>query len=118
MLQLRESKIEHFRIATASDEDVSELDITMYDPVCMGRSKSVRDLSAPFQQVRQTNRAAGADSAHVVPFKQLHNNEWPVLVVVDFEDCADVGMIQGRGCSGFQLKTALSSLVCRIFTGD
>src|SRR6266567_4232297 len=118
MLQLRESKIEHFRIATSCDKDISELDITMYDPACMGRSKSVRDLNGPFQQVRQTNGAAGADSAQVAPFKQLHNNEWPALVVVDFEDCADVGMIQRRGRPGFQLKAALSLPVCRILAGN
>src|SRR6266542_6941759 len=82
MLQLRQSKIEYFRIATGSDKDVSEFDITMYDPSCMGRSKSVRDLNAPFHQIRQRDGTVAADQAQVAPFKQLHDNEWCVLIVV------------------------------------
>src|SRR4029077_9889444 len=37
--------------------------------------------------------------------EKLHGDECQAVLVVNFEDRADVGMVQSRGCFGFLLKT-------------
>ena len=45
---------------------------------------------------------------------QLHRKEGAAIVLADFVNRADVGMIQGRGSAGF----ALEALECLTIVGD
>src|SRR5438132_2769323 len=48
----------------------------------------------------------------------LHDDEWPAVFLPDFVDCANIGMIQGRGSLRFTLESSQSLGIARNIIGQ
>src|SRR5712691_2707535 len=66
--------------------------------------KRVRNLNGEIQQFLSRNWSCADSALKSLPFKQLHRDEGLAIVLADFVDGADVGMVQSRGGSCFPPK--------------
>ncbi len=75
----------------------------MHDPRLVRRLQPVGDLHGPIQQLAGLQRLSPDAVLERVPFQKLHGDKRLPLVLADFVDHADVGMIQSRGGARFPL---------------
>jgi len=55
---LGESEVQNFGPSAGGDEDVSRLDVTMDDALCVGRLESIQHLAGDIEQSVQFQRIA------------------------------------------------------------
>src|ERR1700733_157387 len=77
----------------------------MNDPFAVGSSERVCQLHSPFQHLFKRQGLAGDAMLERGTFHEFHCDKRLTVLVADFVDGANVGMIQGGGCAGFSLKT-------------
>src|ERR1700730_17855248 len=88
------------------DEDVCGLDVSMNDPCRMSRIEPVGNVYGQWQQQFSLQRLSRYAELQRHPIQELHGNERLPMLIVNFVDRADVGMIQCRGRLGFALEAA------------
>lgn len=81
--------------ATSKDEDVRRLDVTMDDPLCVGRVERIGELDAPIEDLLDLDRLSGDTLAQCLAVQEFHRQERLAVVLVDVVDSADAGVIQG-----------------------
>ncbi len=77
----------------------------MDDAFGMRRIQSIGDLNRQFQQGLGRERLPLNAVFKRPALQKLHGDEGPALVLVDFVNGADVGMIERRGGAGFALES-------------
>ena len=77
----------------------------MDDPLGVGGVERVRDLDGQVEDLVRGERLADDALFERPAFEELHGDEMPALVLVDVEDGADAGMVEGRGGLRFPLKS-------------
>lgn len=96
-----EAEIENLGVAAAGIEDVGRLNVTMNDAGGVGGVESVGDFNASAEQHIGVERTAIDFVLQGDAVKKLHGNERLAIVIADFVDRADIGMVE-RGCgTGF-----------------
>ncbi len=103
--QLGEPQVQHFRLPPHGDEDVGRLDVAVDDSFGVRRLERVRDLDARRQQLLELHGPALDPVLQGAPFQQFHGDEVLPILLVDFVDGADIGMVQSGSGAGFPLKT-------------
>ena len=78
----------------------------MNDPFGVGGIKGVSDVNGDGKKYFHFQRTPGDAVLQRPPVQKLHGDERFAVLVVNFVDRADVGMVQCRGRLGFALETA------------
>src|ERR1700730_16423204 len=101
---LRQSEVEHLGVSTLGHKDVRRLDVPVDYSFCMCCVQRVGNLDSERQdqfgvQWPTTNAMLQSQS-----IQKLHRDEGLSMLVVNFVDRADVGMVQRRGGLRFALE--------------
>ncbi len=99
-----QAEIEQLGVAARGDEDVGRLDVAVDDPFRVGSVEGVGDLDGGVEKQIELEGAAGDAFTKRLALEKLHGDESAMLVLADFVDGANVGMVQGRGAARFTLK--------------
>ena len=102
--QLGQAKVEDLRAAVSSKEDIRRLDIAMNNAFGMRRDQRIRHLDRDLEQLLHLHGFAMQPLLQALPLQLLHDDEGVPVVIVDFVNRADVGMVQLRGRPRFPLK--------------
>ena len=108
--QLGQPEIQDFRLAARSEEDVGRLDIAMDDPLGVGSGERVGHMNGDIEEFVDIHGLAPDALLQALALQLFHDDEGMAVVVFDFVDGADAGMVQQRGGAGLALK-ALHGLV-------
>src|ERR1022692_1304358 len=101
---LRQPEVENLGVPTLGDENVRGLDVTVDDAFCMGCIERVRNLDGPRQNQFVFHRSACNSMLQRQPIQKLRGDKVWTIALVNLEDHADVGMVQGRSGLSFALE--------------
>ena len=105
-------------MAALSHEYVGRLDIAMDDSLCVGGVESIGDFDGEIEKQVEIERAARDAMLERGAFHVFHSDEDAAIVLADFIDRADIGMIQCGGGAGFAAKTLESLRILRNIFGE
>ncbi len=91
--ELGQSEIENFGVLSLGHENIGGLDVAVDDSLRVGCIQGISDLDAGREQGFEFHRAARDAVLQCCAVKKLHGDERLPVLVVDFVDGADVGMI-------------------------
>ena len=98
--QFSQAKIEDFGLSARSKEDVGRLDIAMNDALGVRSRQRVRNLNTHIEQLVDVHGFAPDTLPQALPLQLFHDDERMAVMILDFVDGADAGVIQqGRGAS-------------------
>ena len=103
-LQLRQPEVHDLDPARRADKQVLWLDVSVNDPLRVGRVETVGHLDGEAQQRPWLERPPAQVLAEGLAFEQLHRDEGPTVNLADLVDGADVGVIERRGGLGFDAE--------------
>jgi hypothetical protein len=110
--ELGKAEIEDLDAAVAVDEDVVGFQVAVDDAGLVGGGESVADLDGVAEGIGGWKRAREGSA-----FDILHDEVWQALVVANFIESADVGMVEGGDGAGFAFE-ALGEAGVDQFDGD
>src|ERR1017187_1291506 len=120
---LRQSKVENLGMPTLGDKDVGGLDVTVDYAFGVGCVQCVGNLDG--QRENQFGFEGTPRDAVLQrqPVEKLHGDEVLTFALVNLEDHADIGMVQGGGSLRFALEAGqslriFSNLVRQELQGD
>ncbi len=119
----RQSEIENLGVAAIGNEDVRGLDIAMNDSPDVRGIEGIGHFNRQREQALELHRPAIDQMFQRLAAEALHHDEDMSLMLADFVDGADVGMIQ-RGCGAglaaksFEGLRILRGIVGKKFQGD
>ena len=102
--EFRQSEVQHFRMAALSDKDVRRLDVAMDDALSVGSGQRVRHLDRNFQQLIHLHRLAMDTRLQALALQLLHHDEGMPVVILNFVDGADGGVVQQAGGARLTLE--------------
>lgn len=102
--QLRQSEIQDLRGIPGGNEQIRRLDIAMDDAAHVGRVEAVGDLDGPVEQRFNRQRLVADAMLQRGALQELHRQEGMAVVLADFVEGTDVGMIDGGRGAGFPLE--------------
>ena len=111
-------------MAVTGQEDIARLNVAMNDAVSMSCLQASEDLSSKVKQPqylqRSFSRGFRVDQLlDGLTFEQRHHDERLALVLPEFINGTDVGMLQLRSGAGFTLEPSESMrLLGRFFTKE
>ena len=101
----RQSKVENLGVAALGDENVRGLDVAVDDPLRMGRVERIGDLNRQTKQNISVDGLAGDEMLQRHPVEKLHDQEGVAILLPNFMNSADIGMIE----SGSRLRLPLEA---------
>src|SRR5438874_13064348 len=84
----------------------------------MRRIERVGNLDSQLQQGLELQWLVRNEMPERLAFQELHHDEWVAIVLSNFMDGADVGMIQSGGCPRFTLKPLQGLAIGRKLVGQ
>ena len=87
-------EIENLGVAAIGDEDIRRLDIAVDDAFAVRRIQGVCDFDRQREQALELHRSAVDQVLQSLTAEALHHDEQMTLMLADFVDGADVGMVQ------------------------
>src|SRR5207302_3347988 len=110
-------------VTSPCDQNVSWLDVAMNNAFRVGCVKRIRDFNRQAEQNVRFERASRDAVLERHAIEILHRNEAFTLVLANFVDCADIGMVQsGSGASfaaeAFERLSILGNVVRQEFECD
>jgi len=97
-VELGETEVENFGVAAARHENIGRLDVAVNDVLGMSGIERIGDIDGNGKKRLQLKRMGGDGVLERVAVEIFHGNEGAAIVLADFVNGADVGMIQrGRG---------------------
>ena len=112
-----QAEVQNLGVAAADDKNVGGLDVAMDDSFGVSGIQSIGNLNRQSKEDIHLNRLSVDAMLQRNPVQKLHGDKRLAMLVVNFIDRADVGMIQGRGRLGFALKTPESLRIAGNFVG-
>ena len=103
--QLRQAKIQNLDVAALGHEDVRRLDVAVNDSLAVCSTECICYLNSPCKHLLKRQRPGGNVMLKGRAFHEFHGNEGLAILLIDFVDGADVGMVQRGRCTGFSAKT-------------
>ena len=92
----RQAEIGELGIAVRAEQDVVALDVAVNDALGVRRGQGARDLKRDVDRLIQRQRPRGHPLAQALSVHQLQAEEDFALLLADFVDRSDVGMIEQR----------------------
>jgi hypothetical protein len=110
-------------VAALGHKDVRRLDVPVNDSLVVGSTECVCHLNPPFKHLLKRQRLAGNAMLQRGTFHEFHGNKRLAVLLVNFVDRANVGMIQrGRrarlSTKTFQSLWNLGQVVRKKFKSD
>ena len=102
---LGQAEIEDLHLAAAVDHDVAGLDVAMDDLPALGGGHAVGDLRGDVHDLIQGERLQLQQLVEGDAVDVLHDDVFPVVLLGDLIDGADVGVVQPRRRLGFAQET-------------
>src|SRR5690349_4138007 len=90
---------------TLGDENVGGLNVAMNDALLMRRVEGVGDFGGDTEQGLELHGTARDGVFERLALKIFHGDEAFFVVLTDFVDGTNVGMVQGGGRAGFTPKS-------------
>ncbi len=106
-----QAEIEQLGLTALGDKNICGLDVAMDDALAVGGVERVGDLDTQSDQGFCVERPAFDAMLERLAFEKFHGDKSQAVLLVDFVNGADIGMIQSRGCLRFALKTAERLLI-------
>jgi hypothetical protein len=103
---LRQSKIQNLGVSAPGHKDVRRLDVTVDDTFGVSCVECIGDLNCERHHRFCVHRLSCNPVLERQPIQKLHGDERFAVLVVNFVDRANVGMVQRGGSLGFALKAA------------
>ena len=103
---LGKTEIKDLGVAALGDKNIRRLDVAMNDALCMRGVERIGDFDGQCENLVYFQRTAGDAMLQRHAIEKFHGNEGFAVLVVNFVDRADIGMIQRGGRLGFALKAA------------
>ncbi len=91
---LRQSKIENLRVSSFRDENVGRFDVSVDDAFSVSGIEGVGDFKSQRQYPFDLQRLAANPMLQGHPFEILHCDERLPIVLADFVNRANVGVVQ------------------------
>src|SRR5207244_12092338 len=91
-------------MAAPGHEYVRRLDVTVNDTLGMSCLEPFRSLNGKVEELTHLERTVGDAVLQRCPFQKLHRDAGLGFMLPDLVNCADIGMIQGRGSARFPSK--------------
>src|SRR6185295_10631072 len=110
--QLCQSEIQYLHLTGRRDHHVTRLDVSMNYVPGMRRCQRVGDLNGDQQRALQLQWMSVHQLPYVASFNILHRDEVVSFSLIEIEDGADVGMIEGRGQACFAFKAMKICFSC------
>ena len=101
---LRQAEVQNLGVAALGDKNVGRLDVAVNDALGVGGIERVGDLDGQRQQRLRCPAVARDACFSVRPSRNSMAMKACAVLVVNFVDGADVGMIQGGSSLGFALE--------------
>ena len=122
-VELGEPKVDDLDVAVSIDEDVLGLQVTVGDAGVMGFREPLGRLPRKADELVLFQATRGELLPQRDALDELHRNVGRAVVLADFIDGHDVGVVQRRCCAGFLLKPTQAfgigtRLVGEDFDGD
>jgi hypothetical protein len=89
-------------------ENVRWLDVPVNDAFCMCCPECIGNLNCQFQHFVERERLARNTVLQGFAVEKLHRNELLAVLLADFVDGANVGMVESRGSLCFTLEATQS----------
>ncbi len=99
-----QAEIEHLGVASLGNKDVRGLDVAVKDALGVGSIQRIGNLDGQRQNQLGFKGTAGNAVLQGEAVQKLHGDERLSIVLGDFVDGADVGMVEGGGCLCFTLE--------------
>ena len=120
---LRQTEVENLGVAAVGDENVRGLDVAMDDSLAVRGIEGVGHFDRQGEQALELHRPALDQVLQGLAAEALHHDEEMAIVLADFVDGADVGMVQRRSGAGFAAEAfeslgILGSIVGKKLQGD
>src|SRR4051812_35018142 len=96
-----QSEIEDLGVIAFGDENIRRLNVAMDNVLGVRRLERVCNFNRQTQKQSKFNRTEGDAVLQRRPFQKLHRDERLIVVLSNFVNRADVGMVQRGSCSGF-----------------
>jgi hypothetical protein len=100
-VDFRQAEIEQLGLAVPGDENIGRLDVAVDDAFGMGSVECVGNLDAEFQHEVDGQRFAVDAVFEGLALEIFHGQKRAAIFFADVVDGADVGVVQGRGGTGF-----------------
>jgi hypothetical protein len=91
----RQAEVGDARVALRCDEHVGALDVAVHDALGVGGLDRLGDLPADVHRFGRRQRAAGQPVSQRDAVDERHGNEELAVVLGDFVDRTDVGVVEG-----------------------
>jgi len=75
-------------------------------------------LHSPLEQLGDFGSPRSAELAKIGAIEQFHDKKWMAVVLVNFKNGADVGMVEGGSSLGFPLEAAAGRRMASIIGAD
>ena len=108
-----QTEIQNLGVTTVSDKNVAGFDVSMNNALAVSRAECVRNLDPSFQDFFKRERFARNVLFQGLPLEVFHSNEGLSVVIADFIDGANIGMIQCGSSLSFAFKAAQSLRIWR-----
>ena len=115
---LAETEVQNFGVAALGDEEIGGLDVAMDDAGFVCGIEGVGDFDGEREDGVEIERALGDAMLQRLAIEKFHGDEGLAVLVVNFVDGADVGMVQGGGGFGFALEAGEGLRVFGDFVGE
>ena len=105
-------------MAALGDEDVCGLDVAVNNAFGVGRVEGVGDFDGQLEQSVGVERAPSDGVLEGQAVQKLHGNKGLAVVLVNFINRADIGMVQGGCRLSFALETGQGLGIFGYFVGQ
>jgi hypothetical protein len=95
-------------VAALGDEEVGGLNVAVHNTLGMGGIESVGNLSSDLEQLFKLQGLTGYQMFERLSVEKFHGDKCLSMLIVDFVDGADVGVVQCGSSFGLALKAAES----------
>ena len=96
-----QSEIENLGMVALGDENIRRLNVAMDNVLGVGRLERVGNFNRQTQKQSQFDGTEGDAVFQRRPFQKLHRDERLIVVLANFINRADVGMVQRGSGAGF-----------------
>src|SRR4051812_38385314 len=102
---LCQSKIQNLGLMALRHKNIGRLDVAMNNALGVSGIKRIRNLNSQVEQLVRFQGLAMDSVLQSLPLQQLHCDEVTSLILGNFVNGADIGMIECRSSARFTLET-------------
>src|SRR5208282_4220255 len=101
----RKAEIKNLHLVPTGHENIGGLDVAVQDSFGVRRVQRVRQLNSEVEQQLGAEGTDGDQLCQRLAFEQLHGDERPAGLLVNFVNGADIRVVEGGGSARFPLKS-------------